>query len=314
MSRRNNVELPTKANQTLSLIDLISDAIAVHLSDISSEDVKEIAKFISDEWEGSVESEIVDHVADLVGVESETAREILAQVQANLEASVLDQNQEEDLDTDSHPVSEDQDEDDDEEDDDADDDEGLCALCTRSMPLTFHHLYPRQTHSLLLKRNLITTAQTQSGIHICRPCHSAIHRMIDNKTLAREYASLEALMGHEGTACEVGIKVSEVVCHDQRFLSSSEATPSEINTCLAYQSVIHPTFDNKTLGHGSLPVTRECKWVGCMFPDDMLVDIKRFQRFNRNIIPTSLVPRYAGESLHYAGLRPYADKKRYEVA
>jgi hypothetical protein len=34
----------------------------------------------------------------------------------------------------------------------------------------------------------------QAGAMVCRPCHNAIHRNFDNKTLAMQYSSVEKLM------------------------------------------------------------------------------------------------------------------------
>jgi hypothetical protein len=31
---------------------------------------------------------------------------------------------------------------------------------------------------------------------VCRPCHNAIHSLCDNKTLAEQFNTLHALMGH----------------------------------------------------------------------------------------------------------------------
>jgi len=74
-----------------------------------------------------------------------------------------------------------------------------CELCQRPMPLTAHHLYPRSEHTRLLKRTELTKYELHHTIAwLCRPCHSAVHGMIDAGTLAREYASVDALRGHEG--------------------------------------------------------------------------------------------------------------------
>lgn len=35
---------------------------------------------------------------------------------------------------------------------------------------------------------------------ICRDCHDAIHATFDNRELEKEYASVEALLSHEGLA------------------------------------------------------------------------------------------------------------------
>uniref|UniRef100_A0A7S4C8S4 HNH domain-containing protein n=1 Tax=Eutreptiella gymnastica TaxID=73025 RepID=A0A7S4C8S4_9EUGL len=81
-----------------------------------------------------------------------------------------------------------------EDDDDDDLEPGCCAMCERPMPLTFHHLIPKQTHSDLLKKGTFSKDKICRGIWICRPCHSAIHSLHDNKTLAAQYNTLEALL------------------------------------------------------------------------------------------------------------------------
>ena len=71
-------------------------------------------------------------------------------------------------------------------------------LCDRFMPLTFHHLIPRSTHRLLLKRHIFTRVEMCTrGASLCRSCHSAIHRMFDNKTLALKLNTIEQLLSQE---------------------------------------------------------------------------------------------------------------------
>ena len=62
-----------------------------------------------------------------------------------------------------------------------------CELCAREMNnLTVHHLIPRQ-HT---KRKNLEISPT---IDICSACHRQIHVLFDNKRLARELNSIEAL-------------------------------------------------------------------------------------------------------------------------
>ena len=74
--------------------------------------------------------------------------------------------------------------------------EGVCRLCTRAMPLTKHHVYPRALHKAQLKKQ-VTRDQLNATVLICRPCHSAIHRMISLEDMAAKYNSLEALLNLE---------------------------------------------------------------------------------------------------------------------
>lgn len=74
---------------------------------------------------------------------------------------------------------------------------GACALCYRQMPLTWHHLYPRDVQKKFLKRGLMTQQDCLSGIHVCRQCHNTIHHSFDNETLAERLHSLETLKQQE---------------------------------------------------------------------------------------------------------------------
>ena len=71
---------------------------------------------------------------------------------------------------------------------------GTCVLCERHMPLTWHHLYPRDVHKKFLKRGLMTEQDRLCGISICRQCHNTIHRSFDNETLAGRLHSVESLL------------------------------------------------------------------------------------------------------------------------
>ena len=74
---------------------------------------------------------------------------------------------------------------------------GTCVLCERLMPLTWHHLYPREMQKKFLRRGLMTEEDRNSGIRICRQCHNAIHRFFDNELLANKLHSVESLMQQE---------------------------------------------------------------------------------------------------------------------
>ncbi len=62
-----------------------------------------------------------------------------------------------------------------------------CALCEREVQqLSRHHLIPRE----------------EGGRHgptadLCQPCHSSVHLLLDNKELARQYHTIEALRNAE---------------------------------------------------------------------------------------------------------------------
>jgi len=82
--------------------------------------------------------------------------------------------------------------------------EGNCEMCSRHMLLTFHHLIPKDTHTTYLKKRLPTGIEgeptrhflNQYGTMICRQCHSYVHRIADNHTLAKEYNTVGKIMAH----------------------------------------------------------------------------------------------------------------------
>ena len=83
--------------------------------------------------------------------------------------------------------------------------EGECELCYREMPLTFHHLIPKEVHARYVGKKLPTLLTkdeptkeflSSHGTLVCRPCHSAIHRTASNEELAASYCTLAALQQH----------------------------------------------------------------------------------------------------------------------
>lgn len=68
-----------------------------------------------------------------------------------------------------------------------------CALCGRSVPLTFHHLVPRKVHRRGWAKRTLSREAMQAGVYLCRMCHSGVHRLHDETKLARELNTLEAL-------------------------------------------------------------------------------------------------------------------------
>jgi hypothetical protein len=74
-----------------------------------------------------------------------------------------------------------------------------CELCERVIQTTRHHVYPRETHEWLQKRDpdRYTDRELGTTINLCRMCHSAIHRFYTNRQLAEEYYSLELLLESE---------------------------------------------------------------------------------------------------------------------
>ncbi len=75
-----------------------------------------------------------------------------------------------------------------------------CATCGRETALTFHHLIPRKVHRRNHYRRKYDRDTLNRGIHICRSCHSGIHKSYDEMTLARQFNTLEALLADERLA------------------------------------------------------------------------------------------------------------------
>ena len=76
-------------------------------------------------------------------------------------------------------------------------DKRACQLCQRIMPLTDHHLIPRDVQKKYLKRGLMQEADRSRVLKCCRQCHNAIHRLFDHEVLAERLNTLEALLEEE---------------------------------------------------------------------------------------------------------------------
>ena len=75
-----------------------------------------------------------------------------------------------------------------------------CELCGRDeVALTEHHLIPRAVHrKKAFRKRFDLDEMRRRKLMVCRKCHRGIHRLIpDERTLAREYNTREALLGHE---------------------------------------------------------------------------------------------------------------------
>ncbi len=80
---------------------------------------------------------------------------------------------------------------------------GACLLCKREGPLTFHHLIPRKLHRRPYYRKRYSREILNLGIDICRLCHVGIHDLYDEKRLARDFSTIEALCTDEAIARHV---------------------------------------------------------------------------------------------------------------
>lgn len=73
-----------------------------------------------------------------------------------------------------------------------------CEICDRSwIPLTYHHLIPKQMHAKAIKRGWHEQWRLNSVAWLCRACHSFVHRMASNEELAKELWTVERLMERE---------------------------------------------------------------------------------------------------------------------
>lgn len=69
-----------------------------------------------------------------------------------------------------------------------------CVLCQRKVALTFHHLIPRKIHRRNHFKKHYSKETLNEGIWICRKCHSGLHRLYDEMTLAKRFHSLNQLL------------------------------------------------------------------------------------------------------------------------
>ncbi|KAH9850500.1 hypothetical protein C2E23DRAFT_314275 [Lenzites betulinus] len=72
-----------------------------------------------------------------------------------------------------------------------------CEICEREVPLTYHHLIPREVHNKVLKKKWHPEAMLNSVAWLCRPCHTAVHGVASNEVLAKEYYTTELLLARE---------------------------------------------------------------------------------------------------------------------
>ncbi|KAI0323322.1 hypothetical protein GY45DRAFT_1332613 [Cubamyces sp. BRFM 1775] len=72
-----------------------------------------------------------------------------------------------------------------------------CEICERTVPLTYHHLIPREVHDKARKKKWHPESMLNSVAWLCRPCHTAVHHVASNEDLAREYYTVERLLARE---------------------------------------------------------------------------------------------------------------------
>ncbi|KAF2087197.1 hypothetical protein K490DRAFT_42910 [Saccharata proteae CBS 121410] len=80
-----------------------------------------------------------------------------------------------------------------------------CELCDRDwVPLTYHHLIPRSVAQKAVKRGWCEEWETGRVAWLCRACHSFVHGIAGNEELAREWASVESLLGRDDVKKWIG--------------------------------------------------------------------------------------------------------------
>jgi hypothetical protein len=73
-----------------------------------------------------------------------------------------------------------------------------CEICERDwIPLSYHHLIPKQVHSKVLKRGWHEEWKLNSVAWLCRACHCFVHRMASNEDLARNWYTVDRILERE---------------------------------------------------------------------------------------------------------------------
>ena len=76
--------------------------------------------------------------------------------------------------------------------------QAACQLCGRTqLPLTRHHLIPQSRHNKTRTHRQFDRTDMQQAIALlCRPCHSQVHAVLDNISLAADFNRVDLLAGH----------------------------------------------------------------------------------------------------------------------
>jgi hypothetical protein len=73
-----------------------------------------------------------------------------------------------------------------------------CEICDRHwIPLTYHHLIPKQVHDKAIKRHWHNEWDLGSVAWLCRACHSFVHKIASNEVLAKELYTVDLLMDRD---------------------------------------------------------------------------------------------------------------------
>ena len=79
---------------------------------------------------------------------------------------------------------------------------GICELCGRQVSLlTKHHLIPKTRHgNKRIRRDFDRHEVKHRLAWFCRPCHNHVHALFTEKTLEREFNTLEQLAANSEVA------------------------------------------------------------------------------------------------------------------
>lgn len=73
-----------------------------------------------------------------------------------------------------------------------------CEICQREhLPLTYHHLIPRQMHAKAVKRGWHREWELNKVAWLCRACHSFVHKIASNEELAKDLYDVDLLLERE---------------------------------------------------------------------------------------------------------------------
>ena len=73
-----------------------------------------------------------------------------------------------------------------------------CEICEREELTTFHHLIPVTLHTKKwYKKNYDKLFLKSHGINLCKQCHKTVHKFWDEKTLGKDYNTLEKILKSE---------------------------------------------------------------------------------------------------------------------
>ena len=73
-----------------------------------------------------------------------------------------------------------------------------CEICGREwIPLSYHHLIPKEVHSKVLKRGWHEQWMLNSVAWLCRACHNFVHRMASNEELAKQWYSVDRILSRD---------------------------------------------------------------------------------------------------------------------